>query len=228
MFSVWRNVVVTGTSAREAYATGLQTNPRWAVRGHLSRWILNMFLNTNLLLRYSLLSRGRTYDESAFKEVLDQQEEEYEDELRQLIAAAETELKSTMGSTLSVSFIVSLFTHWWGKCAWSYMLYSDLGCCVFSYFADERENITKLRTLVQTKNTKLDQLKKKLQVWPLYVQVDFILPIIHHLFVIGTDTSIEAATDVVDNGAEGKAEAAGTVDVNNWTIMVLVVLIPRV
>jgi len=70
-----------------------------------------MFLNTNLLLRYSLLSRGRTYDESAFKEVLDQQEEEYEDELRQLIAAAETELKSTMGSTLSVSFIVSLFTH---------------------------------------------------------------------------------------------------------------------
>jgi len=62
----------------------------------------------------------KTNDENAFKEILDQQEDEYEDELRQLIAAAESELKS------------------------------------------ERENITKLRTLVQTKNTKLDQLKKKL------------------------------------------------------------------
>ena len=49
-----------------------------------------------------------------------QQEEEYEDELRQLIAAAESELVS------------------------------------------ERETITKLRTLVQMKNTKVDQLKKKL------------------------------------------------------------------
>ena len=45
---------------------------------------------------------------------------QYEDELKQLIGAAESELYS------------------------------------------ERENITKLRTLVQTKNTKLDQLKKKL------------------------------------------------------------------
>lgn len=62
----------------------------------------------------------RTSDDNAFKEILDQQEDEYEDELKQLIAAAESELKS------------------------------------------ERENITKLRTLVQTKNTKLDQLKKKL------------------------------------------------------------------
>ena len=51
---------------------------------------------------------------------LGQQEEEYEDELRQLIAAAESELVS------------------------------------------ERETITKLRTLVQMKNTKVDQLKKKL------------------------------------------------------------------
>ena len=33
-------------------------------------------------------------DENAFKEILDQQEDEYEDELRQLIAAAESELKS--------------------------------------------------------------------------------------------------------------------------------------
>lgn len=62
----------------------------------------------------------RNSDDNAFKEILDQQEDEYEDELKQLIAAAESELKS------------------------------------------ERENITKLRTLVQTKNTKLDQLKKKL------------------------------------------------------------------
>jgi hypothetical protein len=49
-----------------------------------------------------------------------QQEEEYEDELRHLIAAAETELVT------------------------------------------ERETITKLRALVQMKNTKVDQLKKKL------------------------------------------------------------------
>lgn len=62
----------------------------------------------------------RANDENAFKEVLDQQEDEYEDELKQLIAAAETELKN------------------------------------------ERENIAKMRTLVQTKNTKLDQTKKKL------------------------------------------------------------------
>jgi WD40 repeat protein len=66
------------------------------------------------------ITDDRASDESAFKEILDQQEHEYEDELRQLIAAAEGEL------------IV------------------------------ERDNIGKLRTLVQTKNTKLDQLKKKL------------------------------------------------------------------
>ena len=66
------------------------------------------------------ITDDRGSDEAAFKEILDQQEHEYEDELRQLIAAAEGEL------------IV------------------------------ERENIGKLRTLVQTKNTKLDQLKKKL------------------------------------------------------------------
>jgi len=66
------------------------------------------------------ITDDRSSDEAAFKEILDQQEHEYEDELRQLIAAAEGEL------------IV------------------------------ERENIGKLRTLVQTKNTKLDQLKKKL------------------------------------------------------------------
>jgi WD40 repeat protein len=62
----------------------------------------------------------RASDEAAFKEILGQQENEYEDELRQLISAAEGELIM------------------------------------------ERENITKLRTLVQTKNTKLDQLKKRL------------------------------------------------------------------
>ena len=62
----------------------------------------------------------RHADESAFKEILDQQEDEYEDELRQLIGAAENELSG------------------------------------------ERETIMKLRTMVQTKNTKLDQLKKKL------------------------------------------------------------------
>eukprot|EP00605_Chrysophyceae_sp_TOSAG23-4_P001800 GSChrysophyteH1.ASY1.ANO1.1990.1 assembled CDS len=66
------------------------------------------------------ITDDRASDEAAFKEILDQQEHEYEDELRQLISAAEGEL------------IV------------------------------ERENIGKLRTLVQTKNTKLDQLKKKL------------------------------------------------------------------
>lgn len=62
----------------------------------------------------------RQSDETAFKEILDQQEDEYEDELKQLISAAESELVS------------------------------------------ERETISKLRTLVQTKNTKIDQLKKKL------------------------------------------------------------------
>jgi hypothetical protein len=62
----------------------------------------------------------RQSDEVAFKEILDQQEDEYEDELKQLISAAESELVS------------------------------------------ERETISKLRTLVQTKNTKIDQLKKKL------------------------------------------------------------------
>lgn len=66
------------------------------------------------------ITDDRASDESAFKEILDQQEYEYEDELRQLITAAEGELIM------------------------------------------ERENIAKLRTLVQTKNTKLDQLKKKL------------------------------------------------------------------
>jgi hypothetical protein len=50
----------------------------------------------------------------------DQQEAEYEDELRQLIVAAESELVS------------------------------------------ERDTIIKLRTLVQMKNIKIDQLKKKL------------------------------------------------------------------
>eukprot|EP01038_Epipyxis_sp_PR26KG_P006221 gene6221-8573_t len=59
-------------------------------------------------------------NESAFKEIINQQEDEYEDELKQLIGAAESELVS------------------------------------------ERETIMKLRTLVQTKNTKLDQLKKKM------------------------------------------------------------------
>jgi hypothetical protein len=49
----------------------------------------------------------------------DQQEAEYEDELRQLIVVAESELVS------------------------------------------ERDTIIKLRTLVQMKNTKIDQLKKK-------------------------------------------------------------------
>jgi len=62
----------------------------------------------------------KSADEGAFKEILEQQEDEYEDELRQLIGAAESELTS------------------------------------------ERETIVKLRTLVQTKNTKLDQMKKKL------------------------------------------------------------------
>ena len=33
---------------------------------------------------------------------------------------------------------------------------------IILFISGERENITKLRTLVQTKNTKLDQLKKKL------------------------------------------------------------------
>lgn len=62
----------------------------------------------------------KSANEAAFKEIVNQQEEEYEDELKQLIGAAESELVS------------------------------------------ERETILKLRTLVQTKNTKLDQLKKKL------------------------------------------------------------------
>ena len=66
------------------------------------------------------LADERVSEEGSFKEILGQQEEEYEDELRQLIAAAENEL------------------------------------------VNERETITKLRTLVQMKNTKVDQLKKKL------------------------------------------------------------------
>jgi hypothetical protein len=59
-------------------------------------------------------------NESAFMEILKQQEDEYEDELKQMIDAVNFELIS------------------------------------------ERETILKLRTLVQTKNTKLAQLKKKL------------------------------------------------------------------
>jgi len=59
-------------------------------------------------------------NESSFKEIINQQENEYEDELKQLIGSAETELVS------------------------------------------ERDVILKLRTLVQTKNTKVDQLKKKM------------------------------------------------------------------
>eukprot|EP01039_Chlorochromonas_danica_P002482 gene2482-2720_t len=74
--------------------------------------------------RYKLENKRAVEDkianESALKEIINQQEDEYEDELRQLIQAAESELVS------------------------------------------ERETILKLRTLVQTKNTKLDQLKKKL------------------------------------------------------------------
>ena len=66
------------------------------------------------------ITDDRVSDESAFREILDQQEGEYEDELRQLIGAAEGELIS------------------------------------------ERDNIAKLRALVQSKNTKLDQLKKKM------------------------------------------------------------------
>jgi len=66
------------------------------------------------------LADERVSEEGSFKEILSQQEEEYEDELRQLISAAENEL------------------------------------------VNERETITKLRTLVQMKNTKVDQLKKKL------------------------------------------------------------------
>lgn len=66
------------------------------------------------------VAEDRIADEGAFKEILDQQEDEYEDELKQLIVAAEAELTS------------------------------------------EREIISKMRTLVQTKNTKNDQLKKKL------------------------------------------------------------------
>lgn len=59
-------------------------------------------------------------DENSFREILNQQEEEYEDELRQLVAAAENELTS------------------------------------------ERDTVLKLRTMVQTKITKIDQMKKKL------------------------------------------------------------------
>lgn len=74
--------------------------------------------------RYKLENKRAIEDkvanESALKEIINQQEDEYEDELRQLIQAAESELVS------------------------------------------ERDTILKLRTLVQTKNTKLDQLKKKL------------------------------------------------------------------
>ena len=40
------------------------------------------------------LADERVSEEGSFKEILGQQEEEYEDELRQLIAAAENELVS--------------------------------------------------------------------------------------------------------------------------------------
>jgi len=62
----------------------------------------------------------KSSEKVAFKEILEQQEYEYEDELRQLITSAESELST------------------------------------------ERENINKLRTLLQSKNTKLEQMKKKL------------------------------------------------------------------
>ena len=65
------------------------------------------------------IAEDRVSDSNAFKEILDQQEGEYERELKELIISAEAELTS------------------------------------------ERETITKLRTLVQTKITKVDQLKKK-------------------------------------------------------------------
>jgi uncharacterized phage infection (PIP) family protein YhgE len=65
------------------------------------------------------IAEDRHADGNAYKEILDQQEREYEAELRDLVAAAETEL------------------------------------------TNEREIIMKLRTLVQTKNTKIDQIKKK-------------------------------------------------------------------
>ena len=78
------------------------------------------FREKKLRTEHRRVTEDRISDESAFKEILGQQEEEYEDELKMLIGAAESELTS------------------------------------------ERETIVKLRTLVQTKNTKLDQLKKKL------------------------------------------------------------------
>jgi hypothetical protein len=66
------------------------------------------------------IAEDRVNDTNSFKEILDQQENEYEKELKDLIHSAESELTS------------------------------------------ERDTITKLRTLVQTKITKVDQLKKKL------------------------------------------------------------------
>jgi organic radical activating enzyme len=66
------------------------------------------------------IAEDRVNDTNYFKEILDQQENEYEKELKDLIHSAESELTS------------------------------------------ERDTITKLRTLVQTKITKVDQLKKKL------------------------------------------------------------------
>ena len=47
-----------------------------------------------MTLEKKRLQDEKNNDENAFKEVLEQQEDEYEDELRQLIAAAESELKS--------------------------------------------------------------------------------------------------------------------------------------
>ena len=66
------------------------------------------------------LQDDKNAEKTAFKEILEQQEDEYEDELRQLVTAAESELST------------------------------------------ERDNINKLRTLLQSKNTKLDQMKSKL------------------------------------------------------------------
>jgi WD40 repeat protein len=74
-----------------------------------------------LQVKHRRAVEDKSANESAFKEIINQQEDEYEDELRQLIHAAESELVS------------------------------------------ERETILKLRTLVQTKKTKIDQLEKKLQ-----------------------------------------------------------------
>jgi WD40 repeat protein len=67
------------------------------------------------------LTEDKKNEANTFQEILEQQENEYEDELKQLITAAESELGS------------------------------------------EREIVLNLRTIIQTKNTKLDQMKKKLE-----------------------------------------------------------------